>query len=332
MTTTQGDLAALLDRPGRRRDTGPLRPGFPVGGTHFVTMLKPEVLAAETAAVSLTEAVRVLADGDVTVLRCAVMPARDYGELGFLLAHYPRLHRVAADGERALSTAARRELDALRQRFDATTVVGAYEVAAHDPELTAASVETRCRQAGIHKLGSGSYASVIELHGRAAVVLNGFVPALAAGYLDSPASVGLIECHSTREIADLRANLLGSLNPNAAAPTSLRGALAAALGGRPGIALSEGRNGVHLSAGHLEGMVQAWRYFTAADGHGLDHTPLGRSLAEAGVPTAAFAADHNIVDESGDLVSPHGATEDLGRDEVVNLLRRWTALRKGNAA
>jgi hypothetical protein len=79
-------------------------------------------------------------------------------------------------------------------------------------------------------------------------------------------------------------------------------------------------------------MIQAWRYFAAADGHGLEHTALGRSLAEAGVPASALAAlatDHNITDESGDLVSPHGATEDLGRDEVVDRLRRWTALKEG---
>ncbi|MFI9388731.1 hypothetical protein [Kutzneria sp. NPDC052558] len=50
------------------------------------------------------------------------------------------------------------------------------------------------------------------------------------------------------------------------------------------------------------------------------------------MPNAAFAADHNIVDESGDLVSPHGPTEDLGRDEVVDLLRRWTAVKEGGDA
>ncbi|HTI19448.1 MAG TPA: hypothetical protein VL652_00570 [Kutzneria sp.] len=284
--------------------------------THFVTMLKPEVMTASKADEVLAETVRVLGEGGVTVLRTAMMPARRYGELGFLRQHYPRLHRVAADGVRALSSSARRELE----RFDVPIVAGAFEVAAWDASLTATSLEARCREAGIHKLGSGSYASVIDNM----VVLNGFVPALASSYLDSPSSVGLIECHSSREIADLRANLLGTLNPNTAAPNSLRGALAAVVGG-----LSEGRNGVHLSAGHLEGMVQAWRYFGAADGQSLEDTPLGRSLAEVGVSASAFAADHNITDESGDLVSPHGATEDLSRDEVVDLLRRWAALKEG---
>lgn len=321
-------LLAEVLRTGRRQDTGPLGGPVPGGGTHFVTMVKPEVLHGDRAAEVLGEVVRVLGDGKVDILRCAVTTAREFGERGYLLQHYPRLHRVAADGASALSSGASRELAALLDSSAATGALGAFEAMTLDPELDPAALEARCRQAGIHKLGSGSYASVVQLHGRAVVVLNGFLPVLAAGYRGSTGLVGLLECHSEREIEDLRDNLLGELHPGKADPASLRGAVHALVGGPGGIALSEGRNAVHLSAGHLEGMFQSWRYFSAADGQGLDATVLGRSLAELGLPmdaVAALAGDHNVAEQSGETVSPHGATEGLSREQTLESVRRWTA-------
>ncbi|MFI6776096.1 hypothetical protein [Nocardia sp. NPDC050412] len=298
-----------------------------------MTLVKPEALAIGSAADAMVEVARVLGEAEVTILRCALMPASDYGELGFLLQHYPRLHRIAVDGAPGLCSDARRELGSLLDRSEANVALGAFEAGVYDAALSSAMLEARCRQAGIHKLGSGSYVSVVELNGPPVAVLNGFVPALASSYRDPTALVGLIECHSDREIADLRTNVLGALNPNAASPTSLRGALAALVGSQHAITLSEGRNGVHLSAGHLEGMFQSWRYFAAADGHGLDRTALGRALADRGAPLAAVAAlagDHNVAEDSGKTVTPHGDTENLSREAVIDRVWQWTDKSRGS--
>ena len=53
---------------------------------------------------------------------------------------------------------------------------------------------------------------------------------------------------------------------------------------------------------------------------------LGRSLAGAGADlaaVAALAADRDLGDGAGETVAPHGATEDLTRAEVIELVRRW---------
>lgn len=321
-------LAAEARRTGSRRDTGPLTAPAPDGGTHFVTLVKPEVLAADDVADTMAETARVLGEAETAILRCAVMPAKDFARRGHLFLHYPRLHRVAADGERALCSGARRALGALASSVAADGVLSAYEAMTFDADLTPAVLEDRCRVAGIHKLGSGSYASVIKTDRRRLVVLNGFLPALYTGYLASSTFVGMLECHSHEEIAALRSGLLGALHPAEAAPGSLRGALGAFARQRHGLALSEGRNGVHLSAGHLEAMFQVWRYFGAADGQAMGDTPFGRSLTGNGVPEdflTGLLSDHNLVTEDGDTVSPHGATENLSRDEVVGLLSRWAA-------
>ncbi|MEU8685622.1 hypothetical protein [Streptomyces sp. NPDC048611] len=316
---------------GRRADTGPARAAAPGTGSHFAVVVKPEVMTPGFAAEALAQAVRVLGEGGVDVRRCAVLPAGDFAARGYLLLHYPRLHRVAADGAEALCSAARRELGSLlavtaAARSAAPRVLGAYEAMTREPDLPPAVLETRCRGAGIHKLGSGSYASVTEPDGHpVTVVLNGFLPALAAGYGTPGSLVGLLECHSHREIAALRGALLGALDPAGADPVSLRGALGTAARER-GIALGEGRNAVHLSAGHLEGMFQVWRYFTALDGNGVETTAFGRSLAGLGVPpawVAELAADHNLSEDSGETLSSHGATENLGRDAALALVARW---------
>jgi hypothetical protein len=339
----------LLDgvhRTGLRHDTGPPPRPAPETGTHFAVLLKPELLATATAADALTGTLRVLRANGTEVRRCALLPARDFAAAGRLLLHYPRLHRVAADGAPALCTAARRELAALTGPAPdggpddgpdggprgnpagsaAGPVLGAYEALSHEPDLTPAELEHRCRRAGITKLGPGSYASAVKAGGRVLTVLNGFLPALAASWQRSASAVGILECHSPREVAELRAGLLGDLHPGRAAPDTLRGA-AGAVAAQHGISLSEGRNGVHLSAGHLEGMFQVWRYFAAADGRDTGATALGRTLAALGVTPAALAplaTDPGIPDGPGETVSPYGVTENLARAEAVALVRHWT--------
>ncbi|GAB2640162.1 hypothetical protein [Nocardia goodfellowii] len=336
---TSGSLRTLVadvHRIGRRRDIGTQRRPTIDDGTHFVALVKPEVMQIGSAADAMAEVARVLGEADVTALRYALIPAREYGELGFLMQHYPRLHRIAVDGARGLCTYAHREFTSLLDQSEADIAVGAFQAGAYELALTAEMLEARCRQAGIHKLGSGSYASVVDLNGCPVVVLNGFVPALASSYgSDRTSLVGLVECHSYREIADLRAHVLGALNPSAAPPTSLRGALGRLVDRQYGITLSEGRNGVHLSAGHLEGMFQVWRYFAAADGLGLECTVLGRALANRRIRMAAvaeMAADHNFSEGSGRNVSPHGATENLNREAVIDCVVRWTDESRGSHA
>ncbi|MCD9195207.1 hypothetical protein [Streptomyces albireticuli] len=322
-------LVARARATGLRADTGPAP--APRAGSHVVVLVKPEVMTADHAADALAEAVRVLGRGEVDVLRGAVVPAADFAGRGYLLLHYPRLHRVAADGSRALCSGAREELGALLATSGTGGAVGAYEAMTREAGLSPAALDERCRTAGIRKLGSGSYASVTELNGRPATVLNGFLPSLAAGYAAPGTLVGLLECHSLREIDELRGGLLGPLDPVGAPRESLRGALGA-LAREHGTALSEGRNAVHLSAGHLEGMFQAWRYFTAADGEDVGGTAFGRSLADRGVSpaeVAALAADHNLAEDSGETVSPHGATENLPRAAALDRVLRWAATGKG---
>ncbi|WP_455410010.1 hypothetical protein [Streptomyces hiroshimensis] len=331
---TGTEARALVSRAratGRRSDTGPPRTPAPQSGSHCAVLLKPEIMTVAHAADAAARAVRVLEQGDVSVLRCAVMPAADFAGRGYLLLHYPRLHRIAADGPGALSSGARRELVSLMTVSRATGAVGAYEAMTREAGLSPTALETRCREAGIQKLGSGSYASVTELGGRPVTVLNGFLPALAAHYTGPGALVGLLECHSHREIGELRNEALGALHPAEAAPASLRGALGSQAR-EHGAVLSEGRNAVHLSAGHLEGMFQVWRYFAAFDGQGVESTAFGRSLARHGVPLAAvqaLAADHNLTEDSGETVAPHGATEHLSRDAVLDRVRRWATAGKG---
>lgn len=318
-------LAARARAADPRTDTGPPPAAPPAAGSHFVVLVKPEVMTASGAPEAVAEAVRVLGAAEVDVRRAAVVPAREFGRGGHLYLHYPRLHRLAADGPATLTSGALRALRSLGERTGTEEVLGAYGVMAREAGLTPEALDARCRAAGIHKLGSGSYASVTGPSGRRAVVLNGFLPALAEGYTGAGAFVGLLECHGDREIDALRAEVLGALHPAHAAPDSLRGALGALAASR-GTTVSEGRNTVHLSAGHLEGMFQVWRYFAAADGLGIGSTSFGAGLAERGVPAPAVAAladDRNLTEDSGETFSPHGATEGLHRGDALDHVRAW---------
>lgn len=329
---TAEDLTRLVEQArssGARRSWGT---PVPTTGstTHFAVLVKPELLAGAAAGDVLRGVGDVLTAQGVSVGRGVAETAAGFLSRGRLMRHYPRLHRVAAGGATELCAEAVGELDRFvaRHGLDRSAAVGAFEAFVLEPDLDAAGLDERVRAAGITKLGPGSYVAPAELGGRTRALLNGFLPALQAGYAAPDALVAVLECASEREVADLRHNLLGPLHPGEAPAGTLRG-LAASLqertGGPP---LSEGRNGIHLSAGHLEGMFQVWHYFGAADGQDLSDTAFGQAACRRGLESrslGALALDPNVPDGRGAQLSPFGRTENLTLAEVLDRTADWIA-------
>ncbi|MEK8173280.1 hypothetical protein NKH77_43540 [Streptomyces sp. M19] len=142
------------------------------------------------------------------------------------------------------------------------------------------------------------------MNGRPVTVLNGFLPSLAEGYRRPGALVGLLECHSEREVAALRGELLGALHPFQAAPGTLRGTLGA-------LGRSAGSTSPRGATPFIFRRV-TWRECSrtgatsAPPTDGPGEHPLGRSLAGAGADlaaVAALAADRDLGDGAGETVA-----------------------------
>lgn len=318
--TRESELSGLLNRAIAAADGGT---AVPAPRSHFVLVLKPEVLSTARLDRVVEIVIRVLAESGVELRRAAVYRSVDYLDRGWLWAHYPRLHRIGHDGAAALDPQASATLAGVLEGGPAASVVSAFQMLRLDPGITPQNLDAACRRHGIAKLAPGSYVSRIPTPAGDRMVLNGFLPALIDAYRSPQGMVAVVECVSSDEIGDVRTRVLGPLDPGTAAPTTLRGALGAAcpeLGLPP---LTPGSNGVHVSPGLVEGMFHAWRHFLAGHGYGLETTMLGAHLAAGGVPLdrlALLETDPVITLGDGRTDSVDGATEGLDLDTVTAIL------------
>lgn len=313
-------------RLSRRVDGGESSP-VPAGHSRFVTMVKPEAVAPGWAAATLGAVLAGLDAGGVQVHRWAVEPASRFLARGMLARHYPRLHRIAAEGTSALCDSAHERLTSFCAEggLEVHEALTPYDAFVLDADLDPAALEASLRDAGVEKLGPGSYVSAVLVGGRRRPVLNGFVPMMGERHRVRDSGVAVVECTSEREIADLRDHVLGTLDPASAARGTLRSRVAEAVADGGGEPLSEGRNGVHLSAGHLEGVFQAWHYIGAPCGEDLDVSVLAPGLSGPfdRSRVLSLTTDPNLLVGDGSSISPFGVTEGLPRDRVAELLSTW---------
>ena len=206
-------------------------------------------------------------------------------ENGTMAEHYGVINAISTGGVDAITTSAKAKLDEL---FGEDIAAGAKVLGAHQfldevPEFNAFSLCVLNDNLGTQKLGGGTYALKLDLQGQAYILLNPFHPYQLVPYTTAGRGIILIEGRSTRDWADLRSLLAGTTDPSTAAKGAIRQKILAnqeTLGMK---AVNQGANGVHLSAGALEGMVELSRFFGEGT-QGVDYadTAFGALVASKG--------------------------------------------------
>jgi hypothetical protein len=272
------------------------RPEELAGRSQALFFLKPELLFPDLDRTKTIDTVgSILADASIAVGGVAVLGPQRLAQT--IAAHYGMINRVSRFGVAALSEAARAKLDEAfgAQLAEGVPAMGGHEVVERygigPDELDAAFKAPT-------KLAPGTYALATEVAGPPVVVLNGFHPAQIGHYTAARSRVVALEIGWTdRAWRSFRNDVVGATRPDQAEPLSVRGVLlarAAELGiGEVGVST----NGVHGSAGPVEGMVEIVRFLEVAP----DQTALGAALRDAGVPTATVEQLTGSGDDGGDL-------------------------------
>lgn len=293
----------------------------------FVLFLKPEVTALK-AGVHVDAVLQLILDtledwqiqvGSARVLR------GDYLEKHHIMdGHYGVINGISHGGRSAITAAAEQKL---QKEFKAqlkagADVLGGHEFLKQHPAFSPLALSAMSDNIGTAKLGGGTYALDINLLGQPILVLNPFHPYQLEPYYNPASGIVVLECGSDRPWADLRQKLAGATEPTKAADDSLRNKF---LKNKDLLGLadvSQGANGIHLSAGPLEGMVEVQRFFTDHEEGsllGLDKTTFGARLAAAGMDdnTIADLAGNCTLVQHGHEVSAFDLTEEVDADTAV---------------
>jgi hypothetical protein len=327
MTLPLADLVQAYQATVRAGESRWYRPYLPPADDRhqFIFFLKPEATRPGVHLEAVLElALHHLERFQVEPGAVRLMAAEYLARHQVLDQHYGVINRISKQGLAALTEGALAKLqDCFGERLEhGAPVLGGHQFLERFPDFSPAALSVLNDNLGTTKLGGGTYALSLKVLGQPHILLNPFHPYQLVPFTTPGNGIIVIEGRSATSWHDLRARLTGATNPAKAPPGSIRHALLTEKH-RLGLAeVDQGNNGVHLSAGPLEGMVELRRFFGEPEKQAavaFSDTAFGRRLAAAGLDAGHLSANPTLVYE-GEGVSAFDLTEERDADEAARRL------------
>ena len=302
-----------------------------VGENEFLFFIKPEItLASEGIALDsiLTMILGRIESCGLQIKNINVLSADYLKENNIIAQHYGVINQIASDARLNLSEGARKKFETLYgQTVEEAPVLGGVEFLDKYPVFNPISLDLLWQNKENQKLAGGTYAEDIKLDGEVVYVINGFHPRQLIHFTEKGRSIVVFTLKGNLAWSDARNKLIGATNPAKAEEGSIRRTL---LDNKEAYGLkevSQGSNGVHLSAGPVEGLVELVRYnsnFT--EGGQLltsENFSYGQKLVENFTENQvkAILSNENVTFE-GKTISIFDLTEEKNSDESIAILKK----------
>jgi len=264
----------------------------------FIFFLKPEATAVQEGVnvkKTLELAFKTLAEAGVEFGAIRVVGGDYLEKHNVMVEHYGVISKISKEGVSAISDAAKENLNT-NPVFTEFLASGAEVLGGHDflkrfDKFNPFSLLVLSDSVGTTRLAGGTYAIKVKVLGKPFIVLNPFHAYQVVPYTTAGNAIIVFEGLYKHSWAHLRQKLTGVTDPSAAEEGSIRKLF---LNNKHELGLKDvdkGSNGVHVSAGPLEGMVELQRFFTDLDtGHKLElnATAFGAHLLNKGLSQDAL--------------------------------------------
>jgi hypothetical protein len=326
LPSTAGQLIELRDRSPRCR-TVLFENWDRAGANEMVLFLKPEIMAL--AEDGLGQVLDLLAERlnafGFAVESIVFLPSEYLKEHGVIDGHYGVINQLAREAKKNLSDEARQKFAQLYGTdAGAADIVGGFEFLARFPEVSPEALEELWGAERSDKLAPGTYCRRVTHAGTELFLINGFHPLQVAHFTAPGKAILVMALRGNASWREARTSFVGATRPQDAVEGSLRALL---LARREQLGLAEvsmGFNGVHLSAGPVEGLAELRRFVSdlASGPLPIGSFAFGKSLLAAFGPQAAdFVLGNPIVDYEGRRVSIFDLTEELDAGEAIERLK-----------
>jgi len=302
----------------------PYKPA-PANTNQFVFFLKPEATTANTEFI-LKLSLGVLAKAGVKFGAVRVLGGPYLDKHNIMVEHYGVISQISKFGYPIISDAAKERLekDFAEDVKNVGLPIGGHEFLAKNPDISPLALTTINDNVGTTRLAGGTYLCKFKLLGQTQLVLNPFHAYQLVPFVKKGNALILFECQSDLSWADLRGKLCGATNPAKADAGSIRAELLANKEATGMIDVNMSSNGVHMSAGPLEGLVELQR-FMSDEGHKVDLSALsfGAYLLSIGFSKEQLAnlATNPNATRDGKTESVFDMTEEQSHDEAGAILK-----------
>ena len=296
-------------------------------GNEFVIFSKPEL--GRLTGADLDRVWNLFAEllerYDVKVHQTMIRTGAELESSGAMQEHYGVINKISRLGRPALTEPAEEALaEAYADVLDEATVLGGHQFLSDYPEVSPYALGLLFANAEVKRLGPGTYGALVKIDGAPVVILNGFHPRQLSFFTADDTVCAFLHASSSTGWNSLRSDLIGSTDPSKADRGSVRGRLFADPAGFGLESVSYNFNGVHMSAGPLEGLAELNRFF-GAGASGTGWTFAG-ALGEAGVSEDGIAAllENPTLEAGGERGSAFDLTEGLDASDAAPLLAAAT--------
>jgi nucleoside diphosphate kinase len=310
-----------------------VRPFHPLEkqGLHqFIFFLKPEATAAHEGVnvpAVLDLATKTLQDAGIEIGAVRVLSGDYLDRYGIMGEHYGVISAISRSGVAAISDAAKAKLnEVFKASLEAgAEVLGGHQFLAKEKNFNPFSLLVLNDNLGTTRLAGGTYAMHIKILGKPVIILNPFHAYQLVPYTTHGHAIIVMEGLSSMSWADLRQKIAGVTDPKDAVEGSIRNLF---LRKKHELGLKDvdkGTNGVHMSAGPLEGMVELARFFTdheAGTPVTYDKTNFGAALMgkNLSIERVNSLAGNPDFEEGGKKVSAFDLTEEKDAAASADLL------------
>lgn len=306
-------------------------PKLPVGKNEFLFFIKPEITLASSS-IRLEKILEMIYEEIMSfglgIHNIIVLSARYLKQYNIIAQHYGVINHIASNAVKYMSEHAQ---EAFRQIYgqpvSEVKALGGVEFLQTYKGFDARSLGTLWQNGDFKKLAGGTYCVKVNHDGETIYLFNGFHPSQLEHFNEQGRSIVVMTLSGDLPWHVARNDFIGSTNPANAAKNSLRRVFLDNQN-RLGLSgISASANGVHLSAGPVEALVELKRYNSdfsdPSKTRNWQDFSFGRKLKEI-FPDAIIGQITDNVDlhVDGKSISVFDLTEEMDSDEALKVLAR----------
>lgn len=302
------------------------------GKNQFLMFIKPEILlkGPQFKNKEMIELVlKKIEEFGLKIHNIKALGAKYLDENNIIAQHYGVINKIANDAKGTLSDAAKAKFKELYGKdFNEAKVIGGLEFLRAYPEFTPYTADILWQAQVSKKLAGGTYAEEVKLDDEVIYLINGFHARQIHHFTQAGRGIIVLTVSGNTSWEKARDDMIGNTFPERANKGSIRGEFYAQKDffGLPEVSIAN--NGVHLSAGPVEGLIELIRYNTNFSDKNKQKTmkdyAFGRQLIDAfGEEKAQKILANPNLDVDGKSISIFDLTEMKDSDEAIELLKKY---------
>jgi hypothetical protein len=236
------------------------------GDHEFLFFIKPEI-SIQSDSIKLDLILELIIgkinEFNLQIKNIVILPAAYLEKHSIIAQHYGVINAIARNASENLSSEAKNKF---KEQYGAdinnVKIFGGLELIKAYPAFTPLSIDFMWQNSPTVKLGGGAYCQSLKFDGQPVFLVNGFHPRQLEHFIAPGRSIVAFTLVGSTSWKTARNNFIGKTNPQDAENGSIRRILLENMNIFGLKAVNSSWNGVHLSAGPVEGLVELIRYNT----------------------------------------------------------------------